>query len=371
MNIDTMDKADLVDELVLLTRKPEAFYVKSSVLALRNALTDERARRDANPPAVKRSTPAVVDAAPNGMDALGTMLAAIIEPKLSIKADMDEVVRMIDARMADILTPTRVEVVRMDGTTYDAGLAHNQLPKLLRAVTRGRNAFLYGAPGGGKTHVAKQVADALGIPFYFLAFSSQTTAVKLTGFMDAHGKVVSTVVREACVTGGVLLLDEVDKASPAVLAEVHALLAQRTLSCPDGAVSAHESLVIIACANTAGLGGTTGHETAQRMDVAFRSRFVFIEWKYDTALEMTIALGINADARVWVEYVIRVREAVAKRVNDWRVVVDPRCSYDGAHLWSDRDIFSIEEIADMCLFKACDAQTKRAIIETVGLPVAA
>ena len=366
-----MSKAELVDELVTLTGKPARYYTDASVSTLREKLRQERARIEAQTPALT-ARPTVAAATTNnggGMDALGSMLAAIIEPKLSLKADMDEVMRVIDERMASILAPTIVEIHKPGEPPVIVGLAHRLITKLLRLVERGRNVFLHGAPGGGKTTVAKQVADALGLSFHFLAFSSQTTAVKLTGFIDAHGQPVSTVVRAACNEPSVLLLDEVDKASPAVLAEVHGLMSQRVLSCPDGAVDAHPDMRIIAAANTPGLGGKTGHETAQRLDVAFRSRFVFLEWEYDVALEMAVATSINPHSRPWVEWVHGARKFIAsKPAGTVHIVADPRTVFDGAELWNDSDMFTVGEIADMCFFKACDPQHRTLVLENCPLP---
>jgi cobaltochelatase CobS len=52
------------------------------------------------------------------------------------------------------------------------------------------------------------------------------------GYMDAHGKLVRTLLREAYEHGGVFLLDEIDAGNPGVLTVLNALLANGQVGFP-------------------------------------------------------------------------------------------------------------------------------------------
>ena len=334
--------------------------------------------------AAAMSEPAPV---PAPADAAGAALAAMITPHLGLpdletfraelaaaaaqaRADAEEAIAM---KVAELSIPRRIIVEQRDRPTVDVGVQHRQFPELLRRATnpdpRYRHTWIYGAPGGGKTHVAEAVATALGLPFRFLAFSSQTTATKLSGFTDANGKVVSTVVREAAENGGVLLFDEADKCSPAIQSELHSMLSQGRLGTPDGHVDCHESLIVFVAANTAGLGGQHGHETAQKADSAFRDRFGFMEWHYDEELERHLALATNPAAGPWIDWVQAVRAGIAKRPTEWRIMATPRSTYGCAAFSLDPEN-TPEEIADAWLFRGCDPQTRTQVLTAHPLPKA-
>lgn len=341
-----------------------------------------RDQRDATrQPAMPTPSEARAMSEPDAADAAGAALAAMITPHLGLpdletfrqdlaqaRAEAEEAIAM---KIAELSIPRRIIVEQRDRPAIDVGVQHRQFPALLRRATnpdpRYRHTWIYGAPGGGKTHVAEAVARALGLPFRFLAFSSQTTATKLSGFRDANGKIVSTVVREAAEEGGVLLLDEADKCSPAIQSELHSMLSQGRLGTPDGHVDCHESLIVFVAANTAGLGGQHGHETAQKADAAFRDRFGFMEWHYDEELERHLALATNPAAGPWIDWVQSVRAGIAKRPTEWRILATPRSTYGCAAFSLDPEN-TPEEIADAWLFRGCDLQTRTQVLAAHPLP---
>lgn len=370
-----MTKSEIIEEILRLEpHGPRADDLRIMPAAALQAHLD--ALREYHAPAPIPAPTQAVQApmTPADPNAAGQALAAMVAPYLPAPTiDLEEIITNAEARLDAKITaatfPTRVIVERREtGQTRDLGIQHEQLPQLLRLVSRGINVWLYGAPGGGKTHVCEVVAQSLDLPFGFMAMSSQTTRTMLSGYTAPDGKVVSTPLRRAVENGGVFLFDEADKASPAILADIHSLMSQRRLATPDGHIDAHPDLVILVAANTAGLGGTHGHETAQKADGAFRDRFAMLEWRYDQKLERALALARNPDAGPWIDWTLAVRESVAKRPSEWRITVTPRVTYMLAELVQDSDVFSREVIVEMALFKGCDAQTRKAILDAHPLP---
>ena len=77
----------------------------------------------------------------------------------------------------------------------DLGKQHFQFEKLSKYVQTKNNIFLVGSAGSGKTTSARNIAKALNIKFYFTgAINSE---YKLTGFIDAQGRIVNTEFRKA------------------------------------------------------------------------------------------------------------------------------------------------------------------------------
>ncbi len=383
-----MTKNELIRAIAQRGKYTESQLERWSLAALRAEYETEPARQPAMPtPSEARAMrdaafPTITaEPAPSAGSDPWQVMAAQIAPHLptpdidtfrqelaQARAEFDEAIAM---KIAELSIPRRIIVEQRDRPTVDVGVQHKQFPALLRRATnpdpRYRHTWIYGAPGGGKTHVAEAVATALGLPFRFLAFSSQTTATKLSGFTDANGKVVSTVVREAAEQGGVLLFDEADKCSPAIQAELHSMLSQGRLGTPDGHVDCHESLIVFVAANTAGLGGQHGHETAQKADAAFRDRFGFMEWHYDEELERHLALATNPAAGPWIDWIHAVRRSIAQRPTEWRIMATPRSTYGCAAFALDPEN-TPEEIADAWLFRGCDLQTRTQVLAAHPLP---
>ena len=70
------------------------------------------------------------------------------------------------------------------------GIAHEQLDTILKFVAMDEPVMLVGPAGTGKNVIAKQVADSLGLNFYFS--NAVTQEYKITGYGDANGEFVKT-----------------------------------------------------------------------------------------------------------------------------------------------------------------------------------
>jgi hypothetical protein len=221
------------------------------------------------------------------------------------------------------------EIVVINGETrVNVGAQHRQFDLLLQTAAikvngQHLNIWLSGPAGSGKTTAAETVAKALGLRFCFNG--AIDTEYKLLGFTDAQGRIVSRPFREVYESGGVYLFDEIDRSLPGALLAFNAALANGYCDFPDGAIMRHPDCVIIAAANTYGLGGNADYVGAMKQDGAFLDRFVAIDWEIDEELERQICPD-----RAWCERVQRVRQRAKEK--GLRVIVSPRASIHGAAL---------------------------------------
>lgn len=240
-----------------------------------------------------------------------TRVRSIVDGRLSgVVSDLEK--RITEAVNAAKRGATLVEIKVPELPPINVGVQHQKFPLLLQvANARLRdgtrlNSWLAGPAGTGKTTAAKMVAKALSLSFYFNG--AIDSPYKLTGFTDANGHTVRTPFREAWEKGGVYLFDEVDASSPGAILEFNAALANGVCSFPDAIVERHADCIIIAGANTTGLGASLEYVGRMKQDAAFLDRFVVIEWPLDPALESAICANDNWTARVRM-----VRERVKAR----------------------------------------------------------
>lgn len=240
-----------------------------------------------------------------------TRVQAIVDGRIEgVVSDLEA--RITEAVNAAKRGATLVEIKVPELPPINVGVQHQKFPLLLKvANARLRdgtrlNAWLAGPAGTGKTTAAKMVAKALSLAFYFNG--AIDSPYKLTGFTDANGHTVRTPFREAWEKGGVYLFDEVDASSPGAILEFNAALANGVCSFPDAIVERHPDCIVIAGANTTGLGASLEYVGRMKQDAAFLDRFVVIDWPLDPALESAICSNDNWTARVRM-----VRERVKAR----------------------------------------------------------
>jgi MoxR-like ATPase len=279
----------------------------------------------------------------------------LLEQLLSGSLDEARVIDLIKTHATGPAT-VKVDVRVPDREIKFEGAVHVQFPKLLSAVSQRLNVMLVGPAGSGKTTAAQKVAEALGLPFYFTgAINSE---YKLTGFIDAQGRIVNTAFRKAFIEGGVFLFDEMDGSLPAATLAFNAATANRVFDFPEGMHEAHPDFIAVAAANTYGTGASRQYVGRNQLDAATLDRYAMLEWGYDEALEAAI-MGlprpggapvpkslepVSADRASelvadWVRRVQSVRRAIDKL--KIRHVVSPRASQAGAKLlaagwdWTD------------------------------------
>lgn len=247
-----------------------------------------------------------------------------------------------------------LSIKTQENNIQDLGLVHYQFPNLLNIIKCGLNVYLVGPAGSGKTHAAELCAKALNVPFYFTG--AIANEFKLTGFIDAQGRIVSTEFRKAYEEGGLFLFDEIDASFPQAVLAFNAALANNYMDFPDKRVKKHPNFYCIAAANTYGQGADRQYVGRNQLDAASLDRFVFIDWNYDENLERALAQNDE-----WVNYIQKVRKFIQE--NKIRHVVSTRASIYGAKLLANG--VSPRIVEDSVLWKGLDAATVIKIKSTI------
>ena len=182
--------------------------------------------------------------------------------------------------------PKRVEVSYMDQVRMIPGIIHEAFEDVLGMVAMDIPVYLTGKAGTGKNVICKQVAEALGLDFYFT--NAVTQEYKLTGFIDANGKYQETQFYKAFTNGGLFFLDEMDASVPETLVILNAAIANRYFDFPCGKFDAHPNFRVIAAGNTLGTGADINYTGRYSLDRASLDRFAMIHIDYSKKIEDAI-----------------------------------------------------------------------------------
>lgn len=361
-------------------------------------------------PSESAPTPPTTDSADPALDQLREALRKVIGPQ-EAKLDEARVRQLVDERaatlsadalkvinqaLADAKAATAQAIadalaaVKPTAVTHEfklgaevrpvTGAIHRQLPQVVAWVRSGVPVWLWGQAGGGKTHLARQLAEALGLPFYCAPIDETITVGKLVGFRNvSNGEFVEGLMYRAYKYGGVQLLDEIDTNATAI-ASTNSLTANDHYTFPNGEeVPRHPDFRLIAGANSKGTGAVAGYTARVRMDAATLDRFAVIKLEYDPGLELALAAGVPSTATPWapgepaspalcrayVEWVQRARSKVGDSV-----LISPRASYLGVRALSAG--IPPAEVADALVFKLVTDDTRRRILSEAGeVPTAA
>lgn len=273
---------------------------------------------------------ALVDALTSGLaptdssiNELSSVISAALMNHIESKAVSAEKVRQIVAEELEARLPRRLVVSITGRQDVELTDDHFAMPDLLGLVSNRVNVYMVGPAGSGKTTAARRVSEILGLQLYALSVGPQTSEAKLMGFHNASGDYVETPVKMAYANGGVLLIDEIDAASPGVLTCINGITSSTHVRFGAEDIQRHEDFVCIAAANTFGNGGSRVYVGRNQLDAATLDRFAFLDWPYDLKLERRLASN-----EAWVNYIEKVR----KGLDDLRIrhVVSPRASILGA-----------------------------------------
>lgn len=222
------------------------------------------------------------------------------------------------------------EVIQLDGTVKPiSGVLPKCFKRILDYAKIRENIMLVGPAGCGKTYVAAKVAEALGLPFYFISCSAGMSEGNLSGRLlpvEAGGKFayVAAPFVEAYENGGVFLLDEIDASDSNTLTFLNAAIANGRMSLPqrigNPVAVKHKDFILIAAANTFGSGvGDRIYVGRNQLDGATIDRFVAarVFMDYDEAVE---AEHIDPEVLAWGK---RIRKVIYdKRL---RRIMSTRC----------------------------------------------
>src|SRR5690606_1623246 len=199
----------------------------------------------------------------------------------------------IKVRGAEVATqkaPEQAKVENKVEVKQENGIIKHEKYEYIKACIESKiPVYLYGPAGSGKNHVLKQIADELGLDFYFT--NSVQQEYKITGFIDAGGKYHETEFYKAFKNGGLFFLDEMDASIPEVLVLLNAALANGYFEFPNGKIDAHEDFVVVSAGNTVGAGADEQYTGRLQLDQATLDRFAMIEFDYDRNIELAISKG--------------------------------------------------------------------------------
>lgn len=212
----------------------------------------------------------------------------------------------IDAEAKEV-TEVIKEVKPVQIVVEDDGiLRHEKFNQIKTCVQNKIPVYLVGPAGSGKNHTLEQIAEDLGLDFYFT--NSVQQEFKLTGFIDAGGKYHETEFYKAFVNGGLFFLDEMDASIPEVLVLLNAAIANGYFEFPIGKVTAHTKFRVVSAGNTVGSGADEKYSGRLVLDQATLDRFAIIHFDYSIKIEMHLAKG-NIDL---VTFIRQLREKADK-----------------------------------------------------------
>lgn len=225
------------------------------------------------------------------------------------------------------------------------GIQHDKFETVLKFVANDEPVFLTGPAGSGKNVLCKQVAEALGLKFYFT--NAVTQEYKLTGFTDAMGNYQPTQFYKAFTEGGLFMLDEIDASIPEVLVILNAAIANRYFDfpAPIGYVEAHPDFRVIAAGNTTGHGADFEYIGRNQLDAASLDRFAVVKVGYSEAIENSVAGGDMELAQFCREFRNSAKNAGQQVVVSYRAI---------GRLAKMLQILSVEEALETCLVKGLE-----------------
>lgn len=236
------------------------------------------------------------------------IVQAIIDKGKSISSAelLKEAQSKLDTFIQDTygVLPKKIEIKTPDKDAIQLeGLFHSKFEHILQLVTVNIPTLLVGPAGSGKNHTLEQVAESLGLDFWFS--NAITQEFKLTGFIDANGKYHETQFYKAFKNGGLFFLDELDASIPEVLLILNSAIANRYFDFPTGRVEAHEDFRVVAAANTMGTGADNLYTGRNQLDAATIDRFAQVMFDYDNEVEKQ--LSSNDDLFT---FVTKARDAI-------------------------------------------------------------
>jgi cobaltochelatase CobS len=258
---------------------------------------------------------------------------ALIELLKSTKGvDKASVVSIVQEELSKFAPATKELVItRPDMTQFKTtGHVRVEFEKLLRKASCGINILLVGPAGCGKTHLAHQVAEAMGKTFASVSCTAGMSESALQGWLlPADGGAFEYMPSDFVTqyeTGGVFLFDEVDAADPNTLLFVNQALANGGFNLPirkgNSYVKRHPEFVCIAAANTFGTGANMTYSGRERLDESTLDRFRAgtMMLNYDVQFEKEV---VHPDVFNWALQVrAKIENARLNRVMSTRFMLD-------------------------------------------------
>ncbi len=195
------------------------------------------------------------------------------------------------------------------------------------ALERGRNVWLNGPRGTGKSAFGMEYAARTHRPVAVLSFHGDLEPMDLTGgkgMSDGStnwedGPLTAAMRRAGCV----IILDEIDATPPHTLLFLNGVLNDRAITLPSGErVPCAEGVVFLACANTGGTGDASGLYAGTHVQNASTldrfARIINIDWLAEPAERKALAQTVKltqAQVKPLTAFAKLSRDAVKKGTN--------------------------------------------------------
>ena len=302
-------------------------------------------------PAISAPTVAPTEqAVATSLGILEQAVAQIIAKTQAEKIE-SEIMGSVEQKVRDFIKDEYGTIERKITTVVDGkkvpmkGIQHDKFETVLKFVANDEPVFLTGPAGSGKNVLCKQVAEALGLKFYFT--NAVTQEYKLTGFTDAMGNYQPTQFYKAFTEGGVFMLDEMDASIPEVLVILNAAIANRYFDfpAPIGYVEAHPDFRVIATGNTVGQGADYEYVGRNQLDAASLDRFALVRIDYSEAIENSVACGDTELAQFCREFRNAAQKAGQQVIVSYRAI---------GRLAKMLQILNIDEALETCLVKGLE-----------------
>lgn len=236
----------------------------------------------------------------------------------------------------------------------------------LQPLTRTGNYF-WGDAGTGKTHMAKMLADDLGLKFYYQGVVQAIHDFK--GMVDGHGRFHATAAYYAATQGGLLLLDEMDRYPEDALIWLNGLIANRyasfyvwdeELQCvSEQTITAHPDFRVIGTGNTNGEGPTPLYTAAVQLDASTLDRFNFTHVDYDERVELAIAEGDGELVEFIEAFRATVRDCRFNNLVTYRAV-------ETIHVYMKDGRISIKDALTDRIVKGMSTENQRFVANRLG-----
>lgn len=233
----------------------------------------------------------------NGLDVLNSLFAQQQEMgyqrgKTEAAAEVASLKKQLEeAKNAGTGSIINVVVDGKKTTTKTQSVLDPNFENILHLVAAHENVYLYGPAGSGKNTIAEQIAEVLGVEFYYQ--NTLVTKFDVSGYKNAQGEYEETPFYKAWKNGGLFFADELDNSTAEAIIALNAALANGYYTFPNSGekVAKHPGFYCIAAGNTNGQGATEEYCGRYQMDESSRDRFAFIEIDYNAKVEESICGG--------------------------------------------------------------------------------
>ena len=233
-------------------------------------------------PMPQAATMPTMDAAVNAFAALTPLFAGVEQNvTANIMAKVQPLLDRVPQEVRHVIEFNGEERPTKPGEVF-----HPNFDAVCNRIARGIWVYLYGPTGSGKNVMAKQIADALGLPFYYQAHTLDR--FELTGFIDANGNYQQSEFYKAYSGGGLFMLDELDASDENALITLNSA-SNGYFAFPCGTIRAHPNFRVIAAGNTCGRGADEEYTGRRVMDASSLGRFVPRYHGYTREVDMAAA----------------------------------------------------------------------------------